>query len=191
MKRIAITPEILDGRTEPLLIRTILESGWDRVHLRHPAASRNEIQRVIEAIPQELHGRIVLHGHFDLVNYFNLGGLHLNHRCQTAPANYHGALSKSCHSIDEVNRSADYNYVMLSPIFDSISKLGYRSAFTSKELSALPRASVPVIALGGIDPSRIASVREFGFDGFAMLGALPWEGTPMDMAHFASEIMKL
>lgn len=190
MFKIAITPEIPDERKEPGMIRCLLEGGWDRVHLRHPGASRREMRDLIEAIPQELHSRLVLHGHFDLVNDFNLGGLHLNRRCPTPPANYRGALSRSCHTIGEVKEDSGLNYVTLSPIFDSISKSGYRSAFTPTELSQLDAVTTPVIALGGVTPERIDELKRYNFSGFAMLGSIPWNGDNSDMLNFINQMNK-
>ena len=44
MIRIAITPEHLDDESrEALAARVLLESGWDKVHLRHPGASATAI----------------------------------------------------------------------------------------------------------------------------------------------------
>ncbi|MDE5650851.1 MAG: thiamine phosphate synthase [Duncaniella sp.] len=192
MIRIAITPEGIDERNEASDVAAILRSGWDRVHLRHPGASRRDMINLLESIPQTYHNRLVLHGHFDLMNEFNLGGLHLNHRCPEPPALYHGALSKSCHTINEVmeaSESGKFGYVTLSPIFDSISKSGYKSRFSAKELSLLSGiTALPVIALGGIDLSRLETIRLYGFDGFAMLGALPW-GDTHEMERITKQII--
>lgn len=176
LKRIAITTE---GITvyEPERIVAVLESGWDMVHLRHPGASLREMRRLIETIPQKLHRRLRIHGHFELTNEFNLGGLHLNRRCPSLPANYRGPFSCSCHSIEEAKRAAKCDYVTLSPIFDSVSKQGYQAAFSEKDLAEIDKTSgsgviTEVIALGGITPERLREVKRLGFNGFATLGSL-------------------
>lgn len=177
MMRIAITgtePRPDEGEW----IATILREGWDAVHLRHPAASLNEMRRVIESVPQQFHSRLRLHGHFELTNEFNIGGLHLNSRCPAPPANYRGRLSRSCHSVGEI-ASADsaLEYVTLSPVFDSISKPGYTAAFSDSDLSEIETFSSPiVIALGGVTPRHIDVIRRWGFGGYAVLGYL-WEAT--------------
>ena len=185
---IAITPEDpveLEGDK----ISALLTAGWFRVHLRHPGASRNEIRHIIESIPQELHSHIVLHGHFDLINEFNLGGLHLNRRCPSAPRQYNGALSRSCHSIPELADCPPgmYEYVTLSPVFDSISKSSYPSAFSREQLLMLDRVATPVIALGGISPDNISQLSPYNFSGYAMLGAIPWSASPDDIFNFANK----
>lgn len=192
MIRIAITPEHLDDESrEALAARVLLESGWDKVHLRHPGASRTDIRRLIEAIPQELHDRLVLHGHFDLCNEFNLGGLHLNHRCPAPPALYRGPLSRSCHSVEELRQCTGLAYATLSPIFDSISKQGYGSRFSDVDLAQLSEITTPVIALGGVTTEQIPVLRRYNFKGFAMLGAIPWNEPADHVRQFAEKIMKL
>jgi thiamine-phosphate pyrophosphorylase len=63
----------------------------------------------------------------------------------------------------------------LSPIFDSISKVGYKSAFTNDELLKASKDGIideRVIALGGITPDKIPYLRELNFGGVAMLGSI-------------------
>ena len=174
MLRIAITPPDI-SINEPAIIAEILDYGWDMVHLRHPNASTADMRRLIEAIPQRLHPRLRLHGHFTLTDEFNLGGLHLNSRCPMPPANYSGRLSLTCHSVDEVIAAAEtarYDYVTLSPIFDSISKEGYTAAFTDAEIIRANSTAIEVVALGGVSPQRLPNIAEAGFGGYAVLGYL-------------------
>ncbi len=168
--RIAVTPEY-PFQEEAIWIKTILEAGWDYVHLRHPSATTREVKAIIEDISPRLHGRLRLHGHFELLNEFNLGGIHLNSRCPEAPPLYRGSTSRTCHTTDEVKRWAQrHEYVTLSPIFPSISKPGYQPTFTRDELSAISADNV--IALGGISPERLPELSELPFRGYAVLGYL-------------------
>ena len=173
-RRIAVTHECALP-DEPERIARLLDSGrFSDVHLRHPGASRREMLHLIEDIPQRLHGRLHLHGHFDLTNEFNLGGIHLNRRCPTPPDGYGGTLSASCHSIEEVARcrAAGLSYVTLSPVFDSLSKSGYRAAFTADGLSRLDGIDqIEIVALGGVTPENIGQLDRYNFAGYAMLTA--------------------
>lgn len=183
---IAITPAE-PTENEEMKIGSILRAGWHRVHLRHPEASRDEVRHIIKNVPQEFHGRIVLHGHFDLTKEFNLGGLHLNRRSASAPESYAGPLSRSCHSLTELSNDGNnkLEYVTLSPIFDSISKIGYSAAFSGEELLALKDIATPVIALGGISPDNISLLSDYNFAGYAMLGAIPWDASGQEIFKFA------
>ena len=170
--RIYVTPEEISA-DEPRMVTELLSRGWDWIHLRHPEASLADMRRLIEAIPQRYHSRLRLHGHFALAAEFNLGGLHLNRRCPKAPPFYSGPVSRSCHSIEEVRRSTDCDFVTLSPVFDSVSKPGYRAAFSPEELAEINDITAPdVIALGGITPQRLQQLSGLGFAGYAVKGAI-------------------
>ena len=185
MLKIAITPEPCAAiRTEASQICAIISGGWDRVHLRHPGASRAEMRELIAAIPVDMHPYLVIHDHFSLAGEFNLGGLHLNRRSPIPPDDYRGPLSRSCHSLEELETSNSMAYMTLSPIFDSISKSGYSSAFTPGQLARIGGLPGRLIALGGVTPERIRLLRRYSFSGFAMLGALPWGDGPDEMLRF-------
>lgn len=85
-------------------------------------------------------------------------------------------MSVSCHSFEEIDALPfEPNYVFLSPVFDSISKPGYPSAFTPEYLKEnLQKRRIPVIALGGITAEKVAECRKMGFRGVALLGHV-WE----------------
>lgn len=181
MLRIAITPHEPHPH-EAAIITAILNAGWDYVHLRHPDASLRDMRNLIEQIPQRHYRRLKLHGHFDLLCDFNLGGVHLNSRCPTAPAYFCGELSRSCHTVAEATAYAPQcSYVTLSPIFPSISKPGYEAQFTQSELAALPAGKV--VALGGVTPSRLAEILALPFAGYAVLGYLWQDATPTLVAQ--------
>lgn len=190
---IAITPETA-VENEAGKIAELLQGGFYRVHLRHPEASAEELRRIVEPLPEEYKARIVLHSHFELAADFTLGGLHLNHRHPAPPADYHGPLSRSCHTLEEIiSADRSLSYVTLSPIFDSISKRGYRSGFADHGglAETLSSAPIPVIALGGISPERLNELSRCPFSGCAMLGAIPWNGTPKEIELFANKTVKL
>ena len=70
-------------------------------------------------------------------------------------------------------RDEKLDYMSLSPIFDSISKSGYRAAFTRDELIEAHRQGIineRVLALGGVTFDRIDEVLEMGFGGAMILG---------------------
>lgn len=167
MIRIAITPpEILTD--EAGMITAILNEGWDYVHLRHPGADVVAIEEILKQIPELFHDRIRIYDHFGLFDRYNLGGIHLNSK---ASAELRCPHSRSCHSIEDVLAADGCDYVTLSPIFDSISKTGYRaSQFDFKRLETLPHPKV--IALGGVTAERLANFDCYNFDGFATIGAI-------------------
>lgn len=173
MKWIIITsPEFLSG--EATFISKLFSQGLDLLHLRKPEASLEAYKQLLLQIPEQWHNRIVLHEHFELAEEYKLHGIHLNRRCSVVPNAYHGSISCSCHTIEEVITQKDSkDYVFLSPIFDSISKVGYHAAFSPTSLKQAAIESVideKVIALGGITANNIPLVKEWHFGGVALLG---------------------
>ena len=173
MKWITITsPEFLSG--EATFIGKLFSQGLDLLHLRKPEASLEAYKQLLLQIPKRWHSRIVLHEHFELAEEYKLHGIHLNRRCSVVPNAYHGSISCSCHTIEEVITQKDSkDYVFLSPIFDSISKVGYHAAFSPTSLKQAAVENVideKVIALGGITANNIPLVKEWHFGGVALLG---------------------
>ena len=69
--------------------------------------------------------------------------------------------------VEEVkNKKHFYDYVFMSPVYDSISKEGYNSPYTAEELRLAAKDKIidnKVMALGGITPDNILEVKDFGF----------------------------
>lgn len=186
MQLLVITPE-KPRSDEAELIDRMLEMGVSRVHLRHPGAKADDLRNIIRRIPLELRGRLTLHDCFELTEEFPQLGVNLNRRNPEAPAGEHGLVSRSCHLVAETRLPADY--ALLSPIFPSISKAGYRSEFSPEDLMNLPEGKV--IALGGISSERIDELKRYPFVGAAVLGAV-WteEMNPDDVIKNVAKILE-
>ena len=167
-------PELFSG--EAKRISWLLTSGAaDIIHIRKPQAPLADVERLIQELPADLYDRLVLHDHHQLALKYRLRGVHLNSRNPEPPAGWGGAVSISCHSLAElaVARRQPYAYISLSPIFDSISKPGYCSAFTREQIAEARQQGLidnRVLALGGVTFSRINQVLEMGFGGAMILG---------------------
>lgn len=84
-------------------------------------------------------------------------------------------ISAPAHGWEEARRLATHcDYVLLSPLFDSVSKSGYRGAIDPAEACHLLRkkSGGNWIALGGITPQNIALARAAAFDGAAAIGSI-------------------
>lgn len=193
MRLIAITqPHFFRGEAEQ--ITALLRAGLPTLHLRKPDARQEEVTRLLDKLPKDLLGRIVVHDHHSLALCYPLGGIHLNGRHSTAPVGYSGQLSCSCHSLEEVEqRKAGCSYVFLSPIYDSISKQGYKAAFTIDVLRQARDQGIidrKVVALGGISADRLPEVRALGFGGVALLGDI-WRPTVEQSVEHLGELLAL
>ena len=172
MKTIAITlPSFIAD--EGKLINRLFEEGYWRVHIRKPDATAAQHRRLIEQIDPRWHQSLSLHDHHEVALEYGCG-IHLNARHPEPPSCCSATLSASCHSFAEVVKMKRVcQYVFLSPIFDSISKQGYRSAFSEEEIRDAAKSGIideRVIALGGISFSKLQLVSDYGFGGAAMLG---------------------
>ena len=161
----------------------MFDRGLETLHLRKPGMGREVYRRYLADVPSRFHRRIMIHAHHDLVHDFSLKGVHYTERMrpQRLPVLRGCLQSTSFHSIARVQEASqlygsELDYAFLSPLFDSISKAGYRSAgFDRAELQRLTSA-VPfeLCALGGITVQNLAEVAEIGFAKVAVLGAV-WQ----------------
>lgn len=194
MRLIVISPPTAVAN-ETDLASEMLAAGLARLHVRKPTFSRQEMADYVARIPAHHHAQLVLHSHHALVSELNLGGIHLTAAARKGltgrPKLRAGqTLSTSFHTLAEVQQHRrKYDYVFLSPVFASISKHNYPAAF---ELSTLTEAlrklllrtgyRPDVLALGGIESRNLATVRQAGFAGAAVLGAV-WQ-SPDPVAAF-------
>ena len=136
MKWIIITTPTFISH-EAKYIDQLFEAGIDLLHLRKPDSTPEECEQLLQKIDPKWYPQIVIHDHFELCEKYHLHGIHLNRRNSQIPENFQGSISRSCHSFEEVTESLDntnpdfpkgpkptFDYVFLSPIFDSISKMG-------------------------------------------------------------------
>lgn len=183
MTRIVITrPEFVEGESKAIV--DILDNGADRVHIRKPGASTEEIARLLAAIPQEYRKQLSLHDGFELAAKYGIGGIHLNSRNPRAPEGFSGLISRSCHSVEELDQNAHLDYLFLSPVFPSISKPGYSNSELAEQFASLLKTGVslpPTIALGGVRPYHKQELENAGFAGYGMLGAA-WN--PVNLKNF-------
>jgi thiamine-phosphate pyrophosphorylase len=177
---------------EPRLLTELLAAGLERLHLRKPGWPAAQIEALIQALPAPFWAGLVLHGHPALVRRYGLGGLHLTASQRAAarrrPRLLPGqTLSTSFHSLAEIGQHRRrYDYVFLSPIFDSISKEGYASAFDLAEVQVFLQKLAgwtghrpQVLALGGIEAQNIGLVQQAGFAGAAVLGSVWGSAEPV------------
>ena len=183
MKTIVITSPV-PVKDEATVCNLLFDHGLELLHLRKPGGDREAYETFIRKIRCCYRKRIVIHDHYSLAEKYCLRGIHLKSGQGIHHSDYPDCrISISCHSVEEI-RHLPFRpeYCFLSPVFDSISKPGYRSRFADMpDLSGIP---YPVIALGGITPEKTALCREAGFQGVAVLGYI-WEEPQEALSRFA------
>jgi thiamine-phosphate pyrophosphorylase len=164
------------------IIRRLFEAGLETFHLRKPRMRTAQLQEFIEKIPPQFHNRLIIHSHHRLAARYNLQGVHytrlhleksfknwwrerklrLIHR-KLVRTTSHNKLA-TLYDKSEVN----FDYVFLSPIFDSITGK-YQSGFYEDSIrAAIQKTGLRIVARGGIDITRIEKVNELGFHGMAL-----------------------
>lgn len=189
-KLIAITlPDFFPE--EAGIINSLFEAGLERLHVRKPYSDCEALKSLLENIAPENYSRIVLHDHFDLAKELLLGGIHLNRRNSEVLQGFNGTLSRSCHSIAELEESP-LDYLFLSPVFPSISKSGYGDGFSLERLKEAAEEGIitkRVYALGGICAGTIPLLRNIPFGGVAVLGALWGTSHGLDAKRHLIELL--
>ncbi|MBK9992380.1 MAG: thiamine phosphate synthase [Verrucomicrobia bacterium] len=191
MKLVVISPESDEPR-EHAVLAALFSAGLARYHVRKPYWSQEKLSTWLNVVPTQWRSRLVLHQCHELAVELGCGGVHFKEVGRVIPnppewlrrvkdnAPYLFT-SRSCHDIQTLGTAlGNYDAVFFSPIFPSISKLGYRP--TVDPVTVAERLShrtneerkTEVIALGGITPATVARCDELGFDGVAVLGAL-WQ----------------
>lgn len=180
---------------ESSLINALFEHGLEIFHLRKPTYSHYETEALVQAIDAQFRNRVVLHQHYELVEKYHLRGIHFTgHYMKNNPdklSDWHKqaqqqamTVSSSKHQLQElVKLEMPYNYVFLSPVFDSISKEGYKSSFEELQSIEKYKSTTQLIALGGISLNKIDQVKRMGFDGAAVLGTI-WQQPTKAIAAF-------
>lgn len=184
---IIVMSDTKDIDNEHQIINEMFDNGLEIFHIRKPKYSTQDLRTYIEKIDKKFRNRVVIHHHHELSVPLKLKGIHLTERHRRK--NFFRSwflmqwikfrrpdiiVSASYHSPNSLlKNNPGYSYIFLSPIFDSISKIGYKNTFNEDSLEvALRKTKFNVIALGGVDYSKLEKVKQFGFRGFALVGSV-------------------
>lgn len=171
-------------------IISMLESGLECVHVRKPKMSTLQMTEYLQKIPVQFHKKLVLHSHHLLAKKFQVQGIHYT-RNHLEPGFTNWLRNKKLSFVRRpLIKTASHNklsslydetpikfdYVFLSPIFDSITGK-YQSGFYEDAIkTAIRKTGLNVIARGGIDATRIEKSRDLGFKGVALYSGI-WKST--------------
>ena len=171
-------------KNEAASINALFDEGLEVFHLRKPFATIEETAQLLHEINTAHLSKIAIHQHHHLAHKFGIKRLHYPEAKRKniieeewlRLQNTDFILSTSVHDVNEpVDHSFDY--VFYGPVFDSISKQGYRSVVA--ENFTLPKTKNKWIAIGGIDRTNCTRAFEMGFDGVAVLGAIWLNNEPI------------
>ena len=189
---VVLTP--LDAHPQEIsLANEMLERGLPLLHVRKPNWSFDQLQLWVEKISYQHCHRLVIHiptpvinnteevfkQYLVLINNLKADFAHLSTTDCSFVNNYETKLpflSTSVHNSTEYAKlSTAHRRVFLSPVYTSISKPTYHPTVNwQRELMQWPFPAIHPVALGGITPQRLPSIRAMGFSDFALLGAI-WQ----------------
>jgi len=173
------------------VIRGAIEAGIDLIQIREKDLPTLELlglaEAVVEAARDAVQGggatvwegtRIVVNDRLDVALAAGAHGVHLGGksmlveqvRSATSALESGFWVGSSCHSAAEVlaAETAGADYVVIGPVFETPSKVGYGPPLGLGVLREAARQSrVPLLALGGISPERVRSCLEAGATGIA------------------------
>ncbi|PKV48416.1 thiamine-phosphate pyrophosphorylase [Aquimarina sp. MAR_2010_214] len=160
-------------------INKLFDNGLEILHFRKPTFDVEGYRALLNQIDAKYHSCIMIHQFHELCEEFNLRGIHiqeqprldLEEKLEEYVNNYKTKgfkVSSSFHSKEDIkNCSVDFEYVLLSPVFGSISKAGYEGkGFDVTDLNEF------VIGMGGINENTLQATFDLGYRGVGVLGGI-------------------
>jgi thiamine-phosphate diphosphorylase len=159
-------------------VQTAAHAGVHLVQIREPGLDGGPLMRLVSACVvavRDTRTRVIVNDRVDVALAAGAHGVHLRSdsfaagriRCWV-PRPF--LIGRSVHSVSEAVAAADggvVDYLIFGTVFESSSKPG-RAATGTGALGAVVRATaLPVLAIGGITPTRIDEVMAAGAAGAA------------------------
>lgn len=192
-------PSFFEG--EARLINQLFEAGMPRFHLRKESVEmktaetfRKTFRDLLTGIDPKYYDRIALHQFHEMACDFNIRSIHYPETERLAGKHHHVlsnrdlTLSTSIHRIKQLTDLENFKYTFYGPVYNSISKKDYPGTI-STDFRLQTESATKVIALGGIDLSKVELVRQMNFDGLAILGAL-WNDPGQAIFNFKMILQK-
>lgn len=169
------------------IIHQLFDAGLNKLHMRRPGITEGELYNWIQKIEDIHQKKIVIHHHHQLAKEMKIGGFHLREaeRIKAEAQKWKQwerlvndnqlTMSTSVHLPSTLNELTSlFDYVWVSPIYDSISKPGYHQNNDWTDAVIQQPYPFDLVALGGITPELMPELVGRGFRKAAMLGAI-WQ----------------
>ncbi|MDH5763527.1 MAG: thiamine phosphate synthase [Nitrospinota bacterium] len=170
-------------------IEAALKGGVRAIQLREKNLTDNELRVLAQDIlklTQKYNARLIINHRADLAHAIGADGVHLTESStavRKVRKQYPGLLiGKSTHSLEGAMRAQHQgaDFVTFSPVYDTPSKQPYGPSQGLEKLKQVcAKLDIPVLALGGIDLSRITPVREQGAFGVALIRGI-WNSSDIE-----------
>lgn len=173
-------------KNEINILNQLFKAGLEYFHFRKPHLNYEEHCEYLNQIDKEYHSRIVVHFFHELINKYNLKGIHFQEQKRRdhldVPNNYFKELnilgktmSSSFHEPEVLaNCEFEFDYHLLSPVFSSISKKGYEGkGFDVNHINK------KIVGMGGVTTGNLVEFTKLGFMGVGVLGGIWNSSTPI------------
>ncbi|MCO4768452.1 MAG: thiamine phosphate synthase [Deltaproteobacteria bacterium] len=196
------------GRTELEVGRAFLDAGVTVLQLRMKGKPRDEVRAALldlRPLAAEAGCALLVNDDVDLAAEFDDVGVHLgqgdlNPRAARARLGPEVIIGWSTHDASQVRLAADLpvDYVGFGPVFSAAGKhlapTDTRTPMEAVGLASLSgvvaEATVPVVAIGGIDEARIGSVMQAGAAAAAVISAVACAENPASAARDLASLIR-
>ncbi len=179
------------------IVTKLFENGLGTYHIRKPRVSTKQMKELLDSIPIQFHNRIVIHSHHNLARKYNLKGVHYTKsHLKKSFKNWWRKVTLGIAKSDLIKTTShsklislydkheiNYDYVFLSPIFDSLSGKFQSGFHMDGIVAAIQKSGVKIIARGGVEEKRIEQIRDLGFYGMALNTCIWNSKDPIDSFH--------
>ena len=182
---IVISPE-KDIPNEAKLVNQLFAEGLAYFHLRKPDKDYKQHVDYIHTIEEQYHNRIVVHYFHELVNEFNLKGIHFQEQTRIDNIDNPGRYFKNLNLFGKTISSSfhdpkdledcyfEFDYHLLSPVFASISNTNVSGrGFNVTAIDKL------IIGMEGVTADNISKFTNLGYKGVGVLGGIWSSKTPI------------
>lgn len=179
-----ITAPIAAASGEDGLVQRIAaaaRAGTHLIHIRQPHLDGLALTRLVQRALGAIEGaaaRILVNDRVDVALAAGAHGVHLRGNSMAAarvrtitPPGF--VIGRSVHSVDEAlaaERDGGLDYLLFGTVFASASKPDAAPAGLEVLARACGAVALPVLAIGGMTASTVASVARAGAAGFAAIG---------------------
>ncbi|GAA4305791.1 thiamine phosphate synthase [Aestuariibaculum suncheonense] len=170
---------------EIVILHELFREGLQYFHLRKPHHDFQFYCDYLNQIDIKYHDRIVVHEFHELLENYNLKGLHFREakRRVTSIETFENlrranniTISSSFHSPEELaDCKFKYDYHLLSPVFSSISKVGYKGQ--GFDVNHIDKT---IIGMGGVTTKNLLEFDKLGYKGIGVLGGIWQSPSPVE-----------
>jgi thiamine-phosphate pyrophosphorylase len=180
----------------PATVERALDAGAKWILLREKdmaPAARLDLARRLKAAADRRAALFGINSDFVAAQAAKVASVHLPAAALNRPVDAARLLlGASVHDVGEAKRAleAGVDYLLAAPVFETASKVLPRPPLGLAGLRAIAEAvPVPVIALGGILPDRVAACLRAGATGVASMGAVMRASDPAPVVRAFLEAM--